>query len=233
LHRPIESTAYLLVIKIKSVPHRWSRLSRPAEFHHRPLAEPSVRLSPHSAPIRQTCRPYGLSVTRIEVLLFPVASGMRPPDPTPSLQLHYEPSSLLRVGPPQGSASVRSPRGCRRWASLFASERLVPAVPRNSLHPLHAPSTPVAVRSVIRPPADLSQVHHTLLVLTTLRVLNDASSKGSLSFVSRMLTCTSLFSRFSSNAHHRGSLPQQLGAARDLLLKADPEGPTLIYFRSL
>src|SRR5439155_1525606 len=73
-----------------------------------------VRLSPHSAPIRQTCRPYGLSVTRIEVLLFPVASGMRPPDPTPSLQLHYEPSSLLRVGPPQGSASVRSPRGCRR-----------------------------------------------------------------------------------------------------------------------
>jgi len=90
------------------------RLSRPAEFHHRPLAEPSVRLSPHSAPIRQTCRPYGLSVTRIEVLLFPVASGMRPPDPTPSLQLHYEPSSLLRVGPPQGSASVRSPRGCRR-----------------------------------------------------------------------------------------------------------------------
>ena len=114
MHRPIESTAYLLVIKIKSVPHRWSRLSRPAEFHHRPLAEPSVRLSPHSAPIRQTCRPYGLSVTRIEVLLFPVASGMRPPDPTPSLQLHYEPSSLPRVGPPQGSASVRSPRGCRR-----------------------------------------------------------------------------------------------------------------------
>src|SRR5437870_6699892 len=89
-------------------------LSRPMEFHHRPLAEPSVRLSPHSAPIRQTRRPYGLSVTRIEVLLFPVASGMRPPDPTPSLQLHYEPSSLLRVGPPQGSASVRSPRGCRR-----------------------------------------------------------------------------------------------------------------------
>src|ERR1700730_7232290 len=25
-----------------------------------------------------------------------------------------------------------------------------------------------------------------------------------------MLTCTSLFSRFSSNAHHHGSLPQQL-----------------------
>ncbi len=34
------------------------RVSRPAEFHHRPLAEPSVRLSPHSAPIRQTFRSY-------------------------------------------------------------------------------------------------------------------------------------------------------------------------------
>src|SRR5512132_582945 len=38
-------------------PHRVAaseRLSRPAEFHHRPLAEPSVKLSPHSAPIKQT-----------------------------------------------------------------------------------------------------------------------------------------------------------------------------------
>src|SRR5882724_1902925 len=34
------------------------RVSRPAEFHHRPLAEPSVRLSPHAAPIRQTFRSY-------------------------------------------------------------------------------------------------------------------------------------------------------------------------------
>jgi hypothetical protein len=50
------------------------------------------------------------------------------------------------------------------WASPLTSERLVPAVPRDSLHPLHALSTPVAVRSVIRHPADLSQVNHTLLV---------------------------------------------------------------------
>ena len=28
--------------------------SRPAELHRQPLTEPSVRLSPHSAPIRQT-----------------------------------------------------------------------------------------------------------------------------------------------------------------------------------
>jgi hypothetical protein len=32
------------------------RVSRPVGFRHQPLAEPSVRLSPHSAPIRQTCR---------------------------------------------------------------------------------------------------------------------------------------------------------------------------------
>src|SRR5438445_13201304 len=31
-----------------------SRVSRPMELHHRPLVEPSVKLSPHSAPIRQT-----------------------------------------------------------------------------------------------------------------------------------------------------------------------------------
>src|SRR5207249_12334628 len=30
-------------------------VSRPAGFHRQPLAEPSARLSPHSAPIRQTC----------------------------------------------------------------------------------------------------------------------------------------------------------------------------------
>ena len=53
-------------------------------------------------------------------------------------------------------------------ASPLALERLVPAVPRHSLHPLHAPSTPVAVRPVIRHPADSSQASYTHLVSTTL-----------------------------------------------------------------
>src|SRR6516165_10903363 len=43
-----------------------------------------------------------------------------------------------------------------------------------------------------------------------------------------MLTCTRSISRFFSNAHHRGSLPQQLAVVWDQLLKTDPEGPTLI-----
>ena len=41
--------------------------------------------------------------------------------------------------------------------------------------------------------------------------LNDASSMGSLSFVSRTLTCSRFSLSFCSNAHHYGSLPQQLG----------------------
>src|ERR1039457_2983486 len=42
-------------------PHRVpppERVSRPAELHHRPLAEPDVNLSAHPAPIKQTRRSY-------------------------------------------------------------------------------------------------------------------------------------------------------------------------------
>jgi hypothetical protein len=187
------------------------RVSRPAEFRHRPLAEPSVRLSPHSAPIRQTCRSYGLSVARIEVLLFPVASVMRPPDPTPSLQPHYEPSSLLRVGPPQCSASVRSPRGCSRLgfslrirATGSCSSAQQPASASRPLYAGRRPLSHQAPRGLVPDGLYAPGFDDTYL-------LNDASSKGSLSFVSRMLTCTGLFPRFCSNAHHHGSLPQQLG----------------------
>jgi NAD(P)-dependent dehydrogenase (short-subunit alcohol dehydrogenase family) len=207
---------------------RWG-VSRPAELHHRPLAEPSVRLSPHSAPIRQTCRSSGLSVARIEVLLLPVASVMRPPDPTPSLQPHYELSPLLRVGPSQCSASVRSPHGCGRLgfslnirATGSCSSAQQPASASRPLYAGRRPLSHQASRGLVPGGLYARGFDDTYF-------LNDASSKGSLSFVSRMLTCTSLYPRFSSNAHHHGSLPQQLGSVWDLLLKADPEGPSLIY----
>src|SRR5438445_13132859 len=116
---------------------------------------------------------------------------MRPLDPTPSLQLHYEPLRSYESVRPSAPHRYARLAVLAVWASPFASERLVPAVPRDSLHPLLAPSTPIAVRAVIRHPADLSQENQTLLVSTTLEFFNDASSKGSLSFVSRMLTCTS------------------------------------------
>src|SRR5271166_551352 len=63
-------------------------------------------------------------------------------------------SPLLRADPSQSAASVLSPRGfCRLCFSLGISG-LVPAVPRKSLCPTHAPFTPVAARPVIRSPAD-------------------------------------------------------------------------------
>src|SRR5664279_5379926 len=45
------------------------RVSSPGELHPEALAEPSVRLSPHSAPIRQTCRSYRCSSARKEPLV--------------------------------------------------------------------------------------------------------------------------------------------------------------------
>src|SRR6476659_7827283 len=55
---------------------------------------------------------------------------------------------------------------------------------------------------------------------------------GLLSFV--LLDALLKFSSsFCSNAHHHDSLPQQLGVVWDLLLKADPEGPTLIFHAAL
>jgi hypothetical protein len=121
------------------------------------------------------------------------------------------PSSLLRVGPPQCSASVLSPRGFPTCASPLASKRLVPAVPCKGLHPVHAPSTPVAICPVIRHPTDLSQRDHTPLVLTTPEFLTTRhrwvyfrSSPGHTSAQGLPLN-------FGSNAHHHGSLPQQLG----------------------
>jgi hypothetical protein len=117
-----------------TLPHRFPRsetVSRPAGLHHRPLAEPSVRLSPHSAPIRRTCR-----------------SGR--------------------------AASVRKD-------SHFHGQAF------RGGEGIHASGFDDAM------------------------FLNDASSKGSLSFVSRMLTCPRSSLSFSSNAHHHDSLPQQLG----------------------
>ena len=181
-------------------------------MHPEPLAEPDVNLSAHPAPIKQTRQLSGLSVCpRIEVLLFPVASVMRPLDPTPSLQPHYEPSSLLRVGPPQCSASVRSPRGFRRLgfslhigATGSCSSTRQPASASRPLYAGRRPLSHQASRGLVPGEPNAPGFDDTL-------VFNDASSKGSLSFVSRTLTCTSLFPRFSSNAHHHGSLPQRLG----------------------
>jgi hypothetical protein len=103
-----------------------------------------------------------------------------------------------------------SPHGvCRLSFSLLIRD-LVPAVPRKSLYPTHAPSTPVAARPVTRHPADLSQDDETVLVLTTPKFITTSFRKVHL-HSSFGYTPARFDSNFSSNAHHHSSLPQQLG----------------------
>src|SRR5439155_18101343 len=136
---------------------------------------------------------------------------MQPPDPTPLLQPHYRAflartsrsAPVLRIG---------------TLASRFWPLGLLPSHQSDWFLQFHAMAcirfTPPLRRS---PSAQSSGTLRTCPRWDTRSwfrrhlFLNDASSKGSLSFVSRMLTCTSLFSHFSFNAHHHGSLPQQLG----------------------
>ena len=156
---------------------------------------------------------------------------VRPPDPIPLLQPHYGPSSLLRIGPSQCFASVLSPRGFRRLCfslDIKATGSCSSAQkPASDSRPLYAgrrlPSHQAPDRLV--PEVDNASG------FDDAKGLNDASSKGSLSFVS--LTCSRCSLSFCSNAHHHGSLPQQLGVVWDPLLKADPEGPSPIFHAAL
>jgi hypothetical protein len=110
-----------------------------------------VRFSPHTAPIKQTscssaadcsysstssccqlCRTY-------DCLTRPLRSSPI-----------TEPSSLLRAGPPQTTASVLSPHGFLPLCFSLGIDGLVPAVPHKSLCRTHAPYTPAAAHPVIR-----------------------------------------------------------------------------------
>jgi hypothetical protein len=133
-------------------------------LHPEPLAEPDMNLSAHPAPIKQTRQLNGVSVARIEVLPFPVASVMRPLDPTPSLQPHYEPSSLLRVGPPQCSASVHSPHVFTRLgfslhirATGSCSSTRQPASASRHLYASRRPLSHQASRGLV--PGELGGIH--------------------------------------------------------------------------
>ena len=90
------------------------------------------------------------------------------PDTTPSLQPHYRTfvATTDRSAPVLPLATLASWR--RPLVLLaFAWERLVPAVPFESLCQIHAPYTPVAACPVTRCPAGFSQKSSTPLVLTT------------------------------------------------------------------
>src|SRR5271170_5508372 len=121
------------------------------------------------------------------------------------------PSLLLQGDPPQFPASVLSPRGFGRLCFSLRIRKLVPAVPRKSLCPTRAPYTPAAVRSVIRPPADLSQEKKAPLILTTLDTLMTRHRWVCFRSPFGHSPAPGLAWDFSSDAHHHGSLPQQLG----------------------
>ena len=141
-----------------------------------------------------------------------------PVDPTPTAMTHplrsstiTAPSLLLLVGPPQCFASVLSPHGWRHLCfslSIEATGSCSSAQkPASESRPLYAgrrlPSHQAPDRLV--PEVDNAPG------FDDATGLNDASSMGSLSFVSRMFTCSRCSLSFYSNAHHHGSLPQQLG----------------------
>src|SRR3954462_1898274 len=161
-----------------------------------------MRLSPHTAPIRQTRRSSlsGLSVAFIASSRFQL-----------SRESNHLIRSLLRphysaiIAPTDRSAPHRYSRlvGVAIWASPLTSERLVPAVPHESR--LHAPFTPVAACPVIRLPAGLSREMVSLPVLTTILSLTTRLRRVHFRSSLRHTPAQGISLNFSSNAHHHGS----------------------------
>lgn len=114
---------------------------------------------------------------------------MQPPDSTPSLQPHYRPSSLLRVDPSQCCASVLSPRGfCHLCFSLdiaATGSRSSTQKPESGSRPLYAGRR----LSSSQVPDKLIPRARRPLGFDDKSLVDDASSKGSLSFDSLILTC--------------------------------------------
>ena len=171
-----------------------------------------MRFSPHTAPIRQTSRSSAAdcsyrSTSSCCQLCRTYDCLTRPLRSSPVT----EPSSLIQAGPPQANASVLSPRGFLPLCFSLSIDGLVPAVPHKSLCRTHAPYTPAAARPVIRLLAGLSQKTRSPLVLTALDTLTTRPRRVCLRSSFRYSPAPSLARDFSPDAHHHGSLPQQLG----------------------
>ena len=125
-------------------------------------------------------------------------------DPLPLLRRHYPTSPLLRRSPPQCLASVLSPRGFSRLCFSLGIKALVPAVPRESLHPTHAPSTPTAICPVTRLPTDLSRKSSQLPVLTVPVLLTTLHQRVHFRSSFGRTPARGRAPSFCSNAHHLG-----------------------------
>jgi hypothetical protein len=118
-------------------------------------------------------------------------------------QSREQDSSRLRSRSVPATNPAIDPR--RPSGSPLSSKRPVPAVPCKSLHPIHALSTPVAVCPVIRHLSNFVPEAPHASGFDNVLVLNDASSKGSISFVSRLRTCSRYcLSLLLQPSHHHG-----------------------------
>ena len=128
--------------------------SSPGEFHPQALPEPDVNLSIHPALIVQP----SLKRLRPTHRLLPslVDQSIRLNNVTPSLHLHYETSSLLRVTPPLCPASVLSPSWVLHLGFSLTIGTTGPHVPHMSLIQIRATFMPDAPQAVYRFPLDLS-----------------------------------------------------------------------------
>src|ERR1700680_2584747 len=132
----------------------------------------------------------GLSVVCICIFLFPVVSTIRPPDPIPSLQPHYRAfittanrsAPMLRLGTLASRFSPLVLLPCHRSTGSCSSAQK----PASNSRPLYAgrrlPSHQAPDRLVPE------EIHAS--GFGDAKLLNDASSMGSLSFVFRMHTCS-------------------------------------------
>ena len=125
--------------------------------------------------------------------------------PLQSLPRYYRP------GPSQATASVLSPRGFLPLCFSLSIDGLVPAVPHKSLCRTHALYTPAAARPVIRLLAGLSQKTASPLVSTAPDKLTTRLRRVCFHSSFRHSPAPGLARDFSPDAHHHGSLPQQLG----------------------
>ena len=171
-----------------------------------------MRFSPHTAPIRQTSRSSAAdcsyrSTSSCCQLCRTYDCLTRPLRSSPVT----EPSSLIQAGPPQANASVLSPRGFLPLCFSLSIDGLVPAVPHKSLCRTHALYTPAAARPVIRLLADLSQETRSPLVSTAPDTLTTRLRRVCFHSSFRHSPAPSRARDFSPDAHHHGSLPQQLG----------------------
>src|ERR1700680_320804 len=132
----------------------------------------------------------GLSVVCIRLFLVPILSTKRPPDPIPSLQPHYRAfittanrsAPVLRLGTLASRFSPLVLLPChRRTGSCSSAQK-----PASDSRPLYAGRHLPSHQAPDRLFAERLHVPG----FDDAKLLNDASSMGSLSFVFRMPTCS-------------------------------------------